>query len=146
MDIHALLVILGSCNSGYGKLNQGEGVMSISRAFAYAGCPSIVQGLWNLPDEETAAISKFFFQQIKEGKRKDEALRLAKLAYLNSNNSNILKERFHPFFWAGYVPVGDMGALYPSSFLSTRLLLWSFAILLLICLVYFGRKRNEEID
>ena len=143
MDIHALLVVLGSCNSGYGKLNEGEGVMSISRAFAYAGCPSIIQGLWNLPDEETAAISSYFFQQIKAGKRKDEALRLAKLAYLNSDNSDILKERFHPFFWAGYVPVGDMSPLYPTSFLSTKLLLWSFATLLLICLACFGWRRRQ---
>ena len=143
MNIHALLVILGSCNSGYGKLNQGEGVMSISRAFAYAGCPSIIKGLWNLPDEETAAISTHFFHEIKLGNRKDQALRLAKLAYLNSDNSNIPQERFHPFFWAGFVPVGDMSALYPASLFSTNILLWSFMTLLILagCLAYFAWKK-----
>ena len=144
MNIRALLVILGSCNSGFGKLNQGEGVMSISRAFAYAGCPSIIKGLWSLPDEETAAISTHFIQQLKKGNKKDQALRLSKLAYLNSNNSNIPKERFHPFFWAGFVPVGDMSAIYPTDFLTTGVLLGSFVILLLLAalLAYFSWKLN----
>ena len=118
--------------------------MSISRAFAYAGCPSIIKGLWSLPDDETAAISTHFIQQIKSGKNKDQALRLAKLAYLDSDNSNIPKERFHPFFWAGFVPVGDMSALYPTSFLTTNFLLGSFVFLLFLAaiLTYFAWKNN----
>ena len=60
MNIRALLVILGSCNSGFGKLNQGEGVMSISRAFAYAGCPSIIKGclLYTSPSPRDATLSR----------------------------------------------------------------------------------------
>ena len=100
--------------------------------------------MWSLPDEETAAISTHFIQQIKKGNRKDQALRLSKLAYLNSTNSNIPKERFHPFFWAGFIPVGDMSPLYPAEFLTTGVLLGSFVILLLLAalLAYFAWKRN----
>ena len=97
-----------------------------------------------MPDEETAAISTHFIQQIKQGNRKDQALRLSKLAYINSGNANIPKERFHPFFWAGFVPVGDMSALYPSDFLTTSVLLLSFVTLLLLAalLAYFAWKQS----
>ena len=40
MDLSADLAVLSTCQTGYGKLEQGEGVMSLARAFAYAGCPS----------------------------------------------------------------------------------------------------------
>ena len=61
MDLPAEMVFLGACNSGFGKINRGEGIMSLSRAFAYAGCPSIIMSLWSVPDDETASITNSFF-------------------------------------------------------------------------------------
>ena len=57
LNMDAMLVFLGACNSGFGKINRGEGIMSLSRSFAYAGCPSIIMSLWSVPDDETATIT-----------------------------------------------------------------------------------------
>ena len=118
MNIDARLVFIGACNSGFGKINQGEGIMSLSRSFAYAGCPSIVMSLWSVPDFETAKITNYFFQQIKNGASKDEALQKAKLQYLNDSNTPPSSQ--HPLFWAGFVPIGDMIPLYAPDKLSNN--------------------------
>ncbi len=118
MNIDARMVFIGACNSGFGKINKGEGIMSLSRSFAYAGCPSIVMSLWSVPDDETATITNFFFQQIKNGASKDEALQKAKLQYLN--DSNTPPNRQHPLYWAGFVPIGDMIPLYAPDKLSNN--------------------------
>ena len=139
MNIDALLVFLGSCNSGYGKINRGEGIMSVSRAFAYAGCPSIVMSLWNLPDEESANISTHFFQYLKDGDSKDEALQKAKLQYLN--DANISPNLQHPFFWAGFVPIGDMTPLYVSAGISLWVKVLGVAVFLGLIVLFFYKKK-----
>ncbi|MEL6357580.1 MAG: CHAT domain-containing protein, partial [Bacteroidota bacterium] len=107
MQLTAELAVLGACNTGYGEIQQGEGIMSISRAFAYAGCPSIVASLWNIPDESTAELTQRFFKALKAGLPKDEALRKAKLSYLNENPDRLTA----PFFWAGIVHIGNADAI-----------------------------------
>ena len=105
MQLPAQLAVLSACNTGMGTLQKGEGVMSLSRAFAYAGVRSIIMSLWSVPDEETGQLMTTFFDGIKKGESKDAALRNAKLAYLN--NDNVLPERLHPLFWSGFIQIGD---------------------------------------
>ena len=100
--------MLSACETGYGKLIHGEGVMSLSRAFAYAGCPGLVMSLWEVSDQATAELMVKFYQHLKDDKDVDEALRLAKLEFLeNTNHPNFA----HPYLWAGFVPVGDMKSI-----------------------------------
>lgn len=136
MDMETEMVFLGACNSGYGKINRGEGIMSLSRAFAYAGCPSIVMSLWSVPDDETATITNGFFKQLKNGTTKDIALRKAKLKYLT--DSNVPPDRHHPLFWAGFVPIGDMAPLYAPSGLSKNWTLFASLGMLMLTL-FLGR-------
>jgi CHAT domain-containing protein/Flp pilus assembly protein TadD len=136
MDINTELVFIGACNSGYGKINRGEGIMSLSRAFAYAGCPSIIMSLWSVPDDETATITNSFFKQLKNGTSKDIALRKAKLKYLT--DSNVPPDRHHPLFWAGFVPIGDMTPLYSPSALSKNWTLFA-ALGMLMLTLFLGR-------
>jgi CHAT domain-containing protein len=42
----AQLVFLSACETATGKMEQGEGVMSLARAFAAAGCNHLVTSLW----------------------------------------------------------------------------------------------------
>lgn len=107
MEINAQLAVLSACNTGYGKMQKGEGVMSLSRAFTYAGCPSVVMSLWSVPDMQTADIMVRFFKGLKAGFTKDKALQKAKLDYLETSPFS----ESHPLFWAGFVPSGDMCAL-----------------------------------
>lgn len=140
MKMNARLVYLGACNSGFGKINRGEGIMSLSRSFAYAGCPSIVMSLWSVPDNETAIITHSFFKELKNGKSKDDALQFAKLQYLNT--PNIAPNRQHPLYWAGFVPIGDMSPLYDSNFFSYK---WVVAIIIgMILLAFFARRWKKR--
>ena len=134
-NIDARMIFIGACNSGFGKINQGEGIMSLSRSFAYAGCPSIIMSLWSVPDEETANITNAFFQHIKNGDSKNEALRKAKIQYLN--DSNTPPDRQHPLFWAGFVPIGDMTPLYAPNELSNNWTLLA-AISMLVLTIFVG--------
>ncbi|MFZ6011870.1 MAG: CHAT domain-containing protein, partial [Bacteroidota bacterium] len=107
MQIQASLITLSACNTGVGTLHKGEGVMSLSRAFAYAGCPSIVTSLWQAQDKSTAAIMKYFYENLAAGADKASALRQAKLQYLQDAD----KVKAIPFYWAGFILVGDESPL-----------------------------------
>ncbi|MBD3319555.1 MAG: CHAT domain-containing protein, partial [Chitinivibrionales bacterium] len=67
MNYNARLAVLSSCNSGYGKLQKGEGVMSLARGFTYAGCPSIVMTLWEVSDKSGADLMTGFYRYLKKG-------------------------------------------------------------------------------
>jgi len=147
MSLDASLIFIGACNSGFGNINRGEGIMSLSRSFAYAGCPSIIMSLWSVPDDETARISNDFFKNLKDGKSKGEALRLAKLKYLNA--SNVPPDRLHPLYWAGFVPIGEMNPIYtPNAYSNTWTLFAAIAVLVLTIFVgrriWISRTRRNE--
>ncbi len=107
LPLRAELVVLSACNGGVGKLTRGEGFMSLSRAFAYAGAPSLVVSLWAVDDCATATLMEGFYRHLAAGLPKDEALRRAKLDYLAG--SGPLES--HPFFWAGFVHAGNPAPL-----------------------------------
>ncbi len=103
MNLKAQVAVLSACNTASGKIYRGEGVMSLSRAFALAGCPAVVANLWEVPSLETNAIASQFLELLRAGKSKDVALQQAKQNYL----ANAFSERKHPYFWAGQVLVGN---------------------------------------
>ena len=102
------MVVLSGCNTGSGKLQKGEGVMSLARAFLYAGCPSIIMTLWNVEDISSSAVMIGFYRNIKNGFSKDEALRRAKISYISQ--ADPLKA--HPHYWLGYVSIGKQTPLF----------------------------------
>ncbi|WP_341226898.1 CHAT domain-containing protein [uncultured Arcticibacterium sp.] len=102
LNFPASMVTLSACNTGVGQELVGEGLMSLSRAMTYAGVESVVHSLWRIPDTETAELMKHFYQNIKNGEAKNIALSNAKKQFIKENP---LKQ--HPFYWAGFVTVGD---------------------------------------
>ncbi len=130
MQLNAKMAVLSACNTGFGKLQRGEGVMSLGRAFAYAGCPSIVMSLWPAQDQATADIMSGFYQGLSAGMRKDEALRQAKLQYLAST-----EELFaHPFYWAGFVTQGDASPVHLQNNIFS-FWIWGGALVLTLVLI-----------
>jgi CHAT domain-containing protein/Tfp pilus assembly protein PilF len=122
MDLNAQLAVLSACNTGAGLLQRGEGIMSLARGFFYAGVPSIVMTLWSVEDYSGVELMTSFYSALAEGKTKDEALRQAKLNYLQ--NSDQLKA--HPHFWAAYVNIGDTTPLNMSKRIHN---LWLYLVL-----------------
>jgi CHAT domain-containing protein len=110
LELNADLVVLSACETGIGKLRRGEGIVSLARAFAYAGAKSLVTSLWKVDDFKTKDLLVDFYRHLKSGKSKDAALQQAKLDFLNKNRSDG-GEFMHPFFWAGFIAIGDMGAM-----------------------------------
>jgi CHAT domain-containing protein/Tfp pilus assembly protein PilF len=104
MKINAQLAVLSACETGDGILSRGEGIMSLSRAFAYAGCPSVVTSLWKVESETTSSLMLDFYQNLMQGFPKDRSMRLAKLNYLKSTEDPL---RAHPHFWLSFIVTGD---------------------------------------
>lgn len=103
LSLNADMAVLSSCNSGYGKLQQGEGVMSMARAFLYAGVPGIVMSQWSINDKSSKKIMSYFYEYLNNGLSKARALQKAKMNYLQ--NADGLTA--NPYFWAGFVVIGN---------------------------------------
>lgn len=139
MELNAELVVLSACETGLGPLNKGEGIASMSRAFSYAGAQSLVATLWAVNDGKTAELMDYFYQGLHDKLPKDEALRLAKLKYLNQNDAYYS----HPYFWAGPVAQGNMRPLGSGSnfpFISSLVLL---IITLILVGVWLQKYRSK---
>ena len=135
MSINADMVVLSACNTGYGKITRGEGVMSLSRAFRYAGCKSLVMSLWQADDKTTATIMKLFYQNLAAGQQKDEALRHAKLSYLDHADPLTA----HPYFWDAFIVSGNIDKIEDSGLMARVGYRWLiFGILILSILSYFA--------
>ncbi|MEM9887266.1 MAG: CHAT domain-containing tetratricopeptide repeat protein [Bacteroidota bacterium] len=106
LQLNADMVVLSACETGIGELQRGEGIISLARGFSYAGAKSIITTLWSVNDARTKEIMESFYQYIKVGKTKDAALRQAKLDFIQQH-----AHEAHPFYWAAFVPVGDMSAI-----------------------------------
>lgn len=138
LPLRAELAVLTACETGVGTAHPTEGVLSLSQSFAYAGCPSIVMSLWQIDEKSSSGIIEAFYQHLSNGLSKSEALRKAKLAYLNETAGELSA----PYFWAGMVLVGntDPVSAQPSHFL------WWVAIglILLILAVANIRRRGKK--
>lgn len=129
------LVILSACETGTGRLVKGEGLMSLSRAFAYAGCPNIITSLWKAEDKTTAFITRQLHHYLDKGFSKDKALQQAKLDLLNSNE---IDPRYKtPNYWAHLLFIGN----YEPNHSSTRW--WWIAIVIVVATtIYLFLKKK----
>lgn len=103
LHLKAGLVVLSACETGLGKYQHGEGVISIGRGFMYAGTPSVLMTLWSLNDFSGEELVQSFYHNLYLGMDKDEAIRQAKITYLQQHNG----VSAHPALWACFVQLGD---------------------------------------
>ena len=99
--LNARLAVLSACETGSGRILSGEGVLGLSSAFLVAGVPVVVASLWPVDDGATAALMKEFYAELSAGR--DVATALAKAQEVIKKNPATA----HPFYWAGFVVVGD---------------------------------------
>jgi len=99
------LAVLSNCSTGGGEIQRGEGIASIARAFAYAGCPGLITAINDIPEEPTAEILSYFYERVLEGMPLDIALQKARLAYLKNHPDK------HPATWANLIVFGDVRPL-----------------------------------
>ena len=136
LNLNSDLAVLSACETGLGEWRRGEGIIGLSRAFIAAGINSTVTSLWSVNDAQTAKLMVMFYDNLKEGMTKDRALRLAKLQYLEEESLTA------PYFWAGFVPHGDMR---PLKLNHSKGLVWSLGFLLLAVgggIMYHEKKKS----
>ena len=103
LKLNTDMVVLSSCESGVGEELKGEGFNSISRAFSYAGVKNIVHTLWKVDDKHTQKIMTSFYRNLKEGKQKSDALHLAKLDFIQTEQMI----GAHPYYWSSFKLFGN---------------------------------------
>lgn len=107
LTLNADLVVLSACETALGELKQGEGIISLARAFAYAGAKSILTTLWSVNDAQSAELMIHFYRNLKKDNHKnkkslDKALWKAKMDYLEKSEG----DSAHPFYWAAFIGIG----------------------------------------
>ena len=83
---------------------QGEGVVGLTRAFFYAGAPSLVVSLWQVSDRSTARLMTSFYEHLDRGEDKAVALQRSRLALIEAGGPGAA-----PFHWAPFVVQGSRG-------------------------------------
>ena len=63
MDLTSDLVVLSACETGVGSFERGVEIMSLSRAFSYAGVKAALMSLWSVPDLATSKIMVAFYKK-----------------------------------------------------------------------------------
>jgi len=99
LNMNANIVALTACQTGLGKRVAGEGTLGMGRAFQYAGAKTVLMSMWSVSELVSVRLVKSFFENMKNGKSKSEALSLAR--------GEIRKKYDHPFFWAAFILVGE---------------------------------------
>lgn len=132
------LVILSACESGTGELVKGEGLMSLSRAFSYAGCNSIITSMWKADDASTAYISARLHHYIKNKYTIAAALQQARLDYLD--NDTISPAKKMPGYWAHLRLTGNFEEEHKTGY-------W-FAVIIAIVLgtAFFAIKNRDRFN
>jgi CHAT domain-containing protein len=97
------LVMLSACETGLGREKRGEGVMGLTRAFMYAGAPTVGVSLWSVADRSTAELMTDFYRNllVAQAPPPASAMRAARLSMIAG------KKYSAPFYWAPFVLVGD---------------------------------------
>ena len=98
MNLDAYLVTLSACETALGDLTSGDDLIGLSRAFMYAGTPSVLASLWRVDDEATADLMGAFYEGMA-GSEKAASLRRAQLAAIEAGQ--------HPYYWAPFEVIGD---------------------------------------
>ena len=133
------LVTLSACNTGYGQVQKGEGIASLARAFAFAGCQNLVMTLWPIRDRTTPELMRFFYENLTAGMGKDEALYEAKKEYLRSTNPLF----HHPYYWGGIIYVGDKQAISLKEINKLVPSLYIAGVAVLALLLFMVIKRSQ---
>lgn len=141
LDLQAQMAVLSACNTGSGKINKGEGIMSLARGFIFAGVPSIIMTLWEVEDKSGSKIMTLFYENLERGLSKDIAMQKAKLSYLDQSTQLFS----HPYFWSAFVSIGKNDPL--SNEVYSRYNLYFFIVFIVITsgLIWYRQKNRHKL-
>ena len=124
LKLNADFVNLSACETGLGKLYEGEGVVGLTQSFLIAGARGLSASLWNVSDTSTAMFMVGVYQLVEQkGMSYSQAINEMKLAFIRGQVSvdtfepnrgitvsSVDKAKSgklsHPFYWAPFVYYG----------------------------------------
>jgi len=133
----AELAVLSACETGIGKSYVGEGVFSMARGFAYAGCPTIVMSLWRVKDRHTADLMSNFYRYLNKGQDVNKSLNMSKLDFIEGAD----EIKAHPSNWAAFVSIGESKVLVRNY----NLFIYMLALVAFIVLIFIGWSYRRRI-
>jgi CHAT domain-containing protein/predicted negative regulator of RcsB-dependent stress response len=103
LKLGAPLVMLSACETGLGKEKRGEGVIGLTRAFMYAGAPTVGVSLWSVADRSTADLMTDLYKRMLTGQG------MSAVAAKRAAQQGMIagKKYSAPFYWAPFVLVGE---------------------------------------
>lgn len=138
------LVVLSACETGKGRLYQGEGIFSFNRAFAALGVPSSVVNLWSVDDQSTYRLNELFYFYLAKEFPIDVALQKAKIDfYRTASMQNQL-----PYYWAASVLVGKNNRIeFPQKRAwKTNAVLFTTILLIIFLIFLFTAYHGNRIS
>lgn len=143
LKLSAKLVVLSACSTALGKDVKGEGLISLTRGFMYAGAKSVVASLWKVDDRATAELmTRFYAAMIKDNLPPAAALRAAKESLRREPRWSA------PYYWAGFVLQGEYREQVTIERKASKVpFIIGGLLVLLICLSggFYVMKRNRGI-
>jgi len=139
LQLDADMVVLSACETGVGELKRGEGMISLARAFTYAGARSLLNSIWQVNDKKTADLMDRFYHYLAKGEQKHIALQKAKLEILKNGTG----QSSHPFYWAAFKAYGNMKPVEVKK--KSSLVIWAVAtigLLLFLSFRFYKRKKK----
>ena len=139
LHLNSDLVVLSSCRSGLGVIDEAEGVLGMQKSFFEAGAKSVVVSLWDVNDKYTALFMQSFYRYISEGYDKTEALQKAKIYFKKNYSAN-------PYYWAAFVLSGDISKIRNIKTASSEYILYIIiGIFISGIIIYFAQKRFLQV-
>jgi len=143
LKLNADLVVLSACNTGFGRISNGEGIIGLSRGFLQSGCRSLLATLWSVSDLISIDIINGFYENLEAEKDLATSLSEAKRSYLENNQGFYT----HPFFWSGFIVIGNTEPIQLYKTFPTKklfLILSGILIASLLLLLLYKRKKPER--
>jgi CHAT domain-containing protein len=133
LKLNSDLVVLSSCNSGLGRIDESEGIIGMAKAFFEAGARSIVVSLWEVNDKYTSKLMTAFYRKLNDGLDKSEALRQAKIEFIKEYSAN-------PYYWGAFVLSGDITKIpIEHQYISTKVIAGLVIVTLIVTLLFLGK-------
>jgi CHAT domain-containing protein len=133
------MIVLSACQTQFGHLSEGTGLLSLAWAFRQAGVPCLTASLWNVADVRSGLIQRVFYHYLHQCWDKDVALTEARRQYIQDSD----RETAHPFYWAGIRIMGEEAPLPFSRFPSFNTLAAIILMAGALLLAWYFYRRNE---
>ena len=99
-------VVLSACDTGLGRMQAGEGVLGLRRAFQIAGAATVIMSLWEVEDRAARQwMNALYAARLKGHAGTADAVRQAGLTVLRERRAQARST--HPYYWAAFVAAGD---------------------------------------